>query len=77
MPNVDPENGTRHKDEPDHTLRHHRNVDDGAPNLGCLGMQLCPIFPEAKHNKDELESFVEAGMEIEVIETGAHHYIDQ
>jgi uncharacterized protein YcbX len=77
MPNVDPENGARHKDEPDHTLRHHRNVDDGAPNLGCLGMQLCPVFPEAKQNHYDLESFIEVGMEVEVIETGAHHYIEQ
>ncbi|KAI9171165.1 Mitochondrial amidoxime reducing component 2 [Paramyrothecium foliicola] len=77
MPNVDPANGVRHREEPDHTLRKRRNVDPGAPIYGCLGMQLCPIFTESQREDLELESVIEVGMEIGVLETGAHHYIEQ
>jgi uncharacterized protein YcbX len=77
MPNVDPETGLRHREEPDHTLRKQRNVDDGAPSYGCLGMQACPLFNEKQRQEAELETFVEVGMEIGVLETGPHHYIEQ
>ena len=74
--------GIRHKVEPDHALRKYRDVDQGAPKMGCLGMQLCPVFPEAKAYvgtvpPGQLESFIEAGMELEVLERGPHLYIKQ
>jgi len=46
MPNVDPVTGDRHPREPDHSLRTKRAVDAGAPNMGCLGMQLTPLFED-------------------------------
>ncbi|KAK5634564.1 hypothetical protein RRF57_010277 [Xylaria bambusicola] len=44
MPNVDAITGHRHPREPDRSLRALRNVDEGAPLNGCLGMQLTPLF---------------------------------
>lgn len=44
MPNVDSVTGHRHPREPDRSLRALRNVDEGAPLHGCLGMQLTPLF---------------------------------
>ncbi|KAJ3560140.1 hypothetical protein NPX13_g9409 [Xylaria arbuscula] len=44
MPNVDAFTGHRHPREPDRSLRALRNVDEGAPLNGCLGMQLTPLF---------------------------------
>lgn len=44
MPNVDHYTGERHPREPDDSLRTRRNVDEGAPLNGCLGMQLTPLF---------------------------------
>ncbi|KAI0388768.1 hypothetical protein F5Y17DRAFT_451656 [Xylariaceae sp. FL0594] len=46
MPNVHPVTGERHAREPDRSLRALRAVDAGAPNMGCLGMQLTPLFFE-------------------------------
>jgi hypothetical protein len=46
MPNVDPVTGDRHPREPDHSLRTKRAVDAGAPKMGCLGMQLTPLFED-------------------------------
>ncbi|KAK4463700.1 molybdenum cofactor sulfurase [Cladorrhinum samala] len=75
MPNVDQENGIRHPVEPDRSLRQLREVDAGARLMGCLGMQLTPLFDEA--TGPELESWVEVGMEVAVLERGEHLYIRQ
>lgn len=75
MPNVDQDNGVRHPVEPDRSLRKLRDVDAGARLMGCLGMQLTPLF--GKTNGSELESWVEVGMEVDVLERGEHLYIRQ
>ncbi|KAK7397947.1 hypothetical protein QQX98_012684 [Neonectria punicea] len=74
LPNVDPGTGIRHKVEPDRALRKFRDVDEGAPKMGCLGMQLCPMFPPATA-AENLESYVEVGMEIDVLKRGSHHFL--
>ncbi|KAF5007259.1 hypothetical protein FDECE_6412 [Fusarium decemcellulare] len=76
LPNVDPDTGIRHKSEPDRALRKFRDVDVGAPKMGCMGMQLCPMFPEAKA-PEQLESYIEVGMSIDVLQRGRHVYICQ
>lgn len=63
MPNVDPDTGVRHKSEPDHALRTYRNVDESAPKLGCLGVQLCPVFPAAGRPECP-ECLLEVGMKV-------------
>ncbi|OAA45726.1 MOSC domain containing protein [Beauveria brongniartii RCEF 3172] len=72
LPNVDPATGIRHKVEPDHALRHYREIDAGAPKKGCMGMQMCPLFP-----KDvvppHLTSTIRVGMEVVVLKRGTHH----
>lgn len=78
LPNVNPDGGVRHKAEPDHALRHHRNVDLGAPKHGCLGVQMVPIFPNAEGaDVNELSLIIAVGMSIEVLERGEHVYIPQ
>ncbi|CAM1511442.1 Fc.00g089550.m01.CDS01 [Cosmosporella sp. VM-42] len=74
LPNVDPDTGIRHKVEPDRALRKYRDVDEGAPKMGCLGMQMCPKFPSASTSY-ELESYIEVGMRIDVLQRGQHKYI--
>lgn len=76
MPNVDQDSGFRHPQEPDQSLRKHRNVDEGAPYMGCLGMQLTPLF-EKTDVPEEMGSWVEVGMEVEVLGWGSHRYIKQ
>lgn len=76
MPNVDAMTGVRHRAEPDHSLRRYRDVDAGAPKWGCLGMQLCPLFPDAG-NDEKREFVIEVGMECTVLQTGQHLYIPQ
>ncbi|KAF4975824.1 hypothetical protein FZEAL_7443 [Fusarium zealandicum] len=76
MPNVDPDTGIRHKAEPDRVMRKFRDVDEGAPKMGCLGMQLCPMFPDASV-PDELQAYIEVGMDIGVVQRGHHVYIGQ
>lgn len=76
MPNVHQETGQRHRNEPDRSLRKFRDVDEGAPKMGCLGMQLCPLFPKAR-TSNQFEASLEVGMELKVIEEGFHLYIDQ
>ncbi|KAG5981114.1 hypothetical protein E4U55_003302 [Claviceps digitariae] len=76
MPNVDPATGVRHSVEPDRSLRKYRDIDDGAPRMGCLGMQLCPMFPGAS-TAAQLESYVEVGMRVEVLKRGLHKYLKQ
>ncbi|KAL6795220.1 hypothetical protein J3E68DRAFT_340507 [Trichoderma sp. SZMC 28012] len=71
LPNVDPATGIRHKVEPDNSLRKYRNIDEGAPKSGCMGMQLCPIFPKTDDPED-LELSLEVGMEIKVLQRGHH-----
>ncbi|KAG6281221.1 hypothetical protein E4U48_007344 [Claviceps purpurea] len=73
LPNVDPATGVRHSVEPDRSLRKYRQIDDGAPRMGCLGMQLCPVFPNTG-TPAQLESYVEAGMDVEVLKRGPHRY---
>ncbi|KAK0735761.1 hypothetical protein B0T21DRAFT_313042 [Apiosordaria backusii] len=77
MPNVDQDSGERHPAEPDRSLRKFRDVDEGARLKGCLGMQLTPLFDDAEGKKGELESWVEVGMGVEVLERGVHRYINQ
>ncbi|CAI4210721.1 unnamed protein product [Parascedosporium putredinis] len=45
LPNVDPATAIPHPVEPDRYLRKHRNIDDGCPKNGCLGMMLTPSSP--------------------------------
>ncbi|TLS29105.1 hypothetical protein PpBr36_01730 [Pyricularia pennisetigena] len=77
MPNVDPDNGIKHAKEPDHALRKYRNVDEGAPLNGCLGMQLTPMFEKTGSRVLELESIIKIGMEVKVKSLGSHKYIKQ
>jgi uncharacterized protein YcbX len=42
LPNVDPDTGKKHAKEPDKTMRSFRQIDEGAPMLACLGMQMVP-----------------------------------
>lgn len=76
MPNVDPDTGTRHPVEPDRSLRRFREVDEGAKLKGCLGMQMTPLFDKADL-PDDLESWVEVGMSVEVLDRGTHLYVKQ
>ncbi|AEO66876.1 uncharacterized protein THITE_2115383 [Thermothielavioides terrestris NRRL 8126] len=76
MPNVDQDTGHRHPVEPDKSLRKFRDVDEGAKHMGCLGMQLTPLYPRTA-SPDDLESWVEVGMSVEVLERGNHVYIRQ
>ncbi|KAK4231401.1 molybdenum cofactor sulfurase [Podospora fimiseda] len=79
LPNVDQDSGHKHPVEPDRSLRKLREVDEGAKNKGCLGMQLTPLFEKADGSSaaEELESWVEVGMSVEVLEKGNHVYILQ
>ncbi|KAJ4324276.1 hypothetical protein N0V84_003979 [Fusarium piperis] len=76
LPNVDPDTGIRHKAEPDRALRKFRDIDEGAPKMGCMGMQMCPMFPGAARS-EQFESFIEVGMDIDVVQRGHHVYICQ
>jgi hypothetical protein len=76
MPNVNPDDGQRHRAEPDYALRKYRDVDEGAPKNGCLGVQMVPIYPDTD-NMADLSFFISVGMPIEVQEKGEHVYIPQ
>lgn len=76
MPNVDQDSGFRHPVEPDKSLRKYREVDEGAPRMGCLGMQMTPLF-EGAEDPEAMESWVEVGMDVEVLGRGDHVYIKQ
>jgi hypothetical protein len=76
MPNVDQDSGFRHAVEPDKSLRKYRDVDEGAPHMGCLGVQMTPLFGRTD-DPEAMESWVEVGMEVEVLERGTHRYIKQ
>lgn len=73
LPNVDPNTGIRHGAEPDRAIRKYREVDEGAPKMGCLGMQLCPVFPKSGAGV-QLQSVLEVGMEVDVLQRGSHFY---
>ena len=68
IPNIDFETGIKHKVQPYKTLITQRNVDEGAPGLGCLGMQMVPSLEESE---------IKVGDSIEVLEVGEHQYIKQ
>ncbi|OLN88050.1 Mitochondrial amidoxime reducing component 2 [Colletotrichum chlorophyti] len=76
MPNVDPVTGNRHPAEPDRSLRKLRDVDEGAPRMGCLGMQMCPLF-EDTDRVEYMQAWLEVGMTVNVLERGEHLYIKQ
>ncbi|KAK6220410.1 MOSC domain-containing protein [Colletotrichum tabaci] len=76
MPNVDPVTGARHRVEPDRSLRKLRDVDEGAPRMGCLGMQMVPLF-EGTDRVEYMQAWLEVGMSVEVLERGQHVYIKQ
>lgn len=76
LPNVDPDTGVRHDSQPDKSLRTFRNVDEGAPKSGCLGMQLTPLFGDAKVGAG-MENLIEVGMPVQILEQGEHLYIPQ
>lgn len=77
MPNVNPDDGHRHPVEPDKSLRKFREVDEGAKHMGCLGMQVIPLFEKASAGPEHRESWLEVGMSIDVLERGHHVYIKQ
>ncbi|KAL4790703.1 hypothetical protein BDV19DRAFT_371959 [Aspergillus venezuelensis] len=66
LPNVDPDTGTRHRNEPDRALKSYRRIDKGDLTNACLGMQGVP---------DSLKGRIEVGDGIEVLERGEHCYI--
>ncbi|KAI3399704.1 hypothetical protein diail_6053 [Diaporthe ilicicola] len=70
LPNVNPETGVRHPVEPDRTLRANREIDEGAPKTGCMGMQVTPLF----NGSQAPESYLAVGMSIEVLERGEHFF---
>lgn len=74
---MDQDSGIRHAVEPDKSLRRHRNVDDGAPLHGCLGMQMTPTFKKVGGRALDMESIVAIGMSVKVLETGSHRYVKQ
>ncbi|KAK5660222.1 hypothetical protein OQA88_12756 [Cercophora sp. LCS_1] len=76
MPNVDQDSGARHPVEPDRSLRKFRDVDEGAKNKGCLGMQLTPLFDQTDV-PEAMETWVALGMSVEVLKKGEHRYINQ
>ncbi|KAF9881811.1 MOSC domain-containing protein [Colletotrichum karsti] len=76
LPNVDPVTGHRHNVEPDRSLRKLREVDEGAPRMGCLGMQMCPLF-EGTESVEYMQAWLEVGMDVEVQGRGNHVYIKQ
>ncbi|TEA21765.1 Mitochondrial amidoxime reducing component 2 [Colletotrichum sidae] len=76
LPNVDPATGVRHAVEPDRSLRKLREVDEGAPHMGCLGMQLCPLF-DGTDRVEHMQGWLEVGMAVDVEQRGEHLYIKQ
>lgn len=67
LPCVDPDSAIRHPKQPEAYLRKNRNVDQGAPNTGCLGLQMVP----ATNKRIEIK----VGDPIVVLERGKHHYL--
>lgn len=78
MPNVDQDTGVRHPVQPDQAIRKFREVDAGAKGMGCLGMQLTPLYDEpdvSEAGAGTMEGWLEVGMAVEVLGTGEHRYI--
>lgn len=69
MPNVDPDTGVKHPVEPDCTMRKYRNIDAGARNNACLGMQVVCEQMEG--------TTVNVGDCLEVLERGEHFFINR
>ncbi|KAF8243324.1 hypothetical protein K440DRAFT_562141 [Wilcoxina mikolae CBS 423.85] len=69
LPNVNPITGEKHPQEPDQTMRKYRNIDAGAKNKACLGMQVVP----ARHGDGVAMS---VGDEVVVTETGEHFFME-
>ena len=69
LPNVDPDTGFKHRNEPDSALRKYRCIDPGAPGGPCLGLQLVPAKNEGV--------VIRAGDAVTLLESGAHQYIPQ
>ncbi|EWC44351.1 hypothetical protein DRE_01177 [Drechslerella stenobrocha 248] len=56
VPNNNPDTGERNRNEPDVTVRAQRNIDPGAPLLGCMGMHLVAFDKEGIINvNDEIK----------------------
>ena len=66
IPNVNLETGVKHREQPYKSLVSQRQIDKGAPGLGCFGMQMVPVLQNTE---------VRVGDAIEVLETGEHLYI--
>ncbi|PLB46114.1 MOSC-domain-containing protein [Aspergillus steynii IBT 23096] len=66
LPNVDPDTGIRHRNEPDRTLKSYRCIDPGDYTNAALGMQLVPAVEEFT---------LSVGDAVSVVETGEHFYI--
>ncbi|KAH8423700.1 MOSC domain protein [Aspergillus melleus] len=66
LPNVDPDTGIRHRNEPDRTLKSYRCIDPGDYTNAALGMQLVPAAQEFT---------LSVGDAVSVLETGEHFYI--
>ncbi|KAK6529306.1 hypothetical protein TWF281_008483 [Arthrobotrys megalospora] len=50
VPNNNPDTGERNRNEPDITIRARRNIDPGAPLLGCMGMHMVPFGKDGSIN---------------------------
>lgn len=69
LPNIDQRTGDRHGSQPSKLMKSYRNIDPGAGlNKACMGMQMVPATERG---------IIKVGDEIEVLETGVHHYISQ
>lgn len=67
LPCVDPDSAIRHPKQPEAYLRKNRNIDKGAPNTGCLGLQMLPATDK------QIE--IKVGDAIKILERGEHHFI--
>ncbi|KAL8671427.1 MAG: hypothetical protein Q9168_004079 [Polycauliona sp. 1 TL-2023] len=69
LPNTDQWTGETHGHQPSKLIRGYRNIDEGAgPSKACMGMQMVPAAEQG---------LIKIGDEIEVLEIGAHRYINQ
>ncbi|KAH8748106.1 hypothetical protein F5883DRAFT_240722 [Diaporthe sp. PMI_573] len=75
QPNVNQMTGVKHMVEPFKAMRTHRQVDEGAPLKGCMGMEMTPLFSQTDIPTN-MECILVVGTTVEVIERGSHRYID-
>ena len=73
VPNIDPHTGVKHGSEPYKTLVGKRNVDEGSPKLGCLGMQL---VPELNPDNSGGHGWIRVWDVVSIWEEGEHRYIE-